>query len=130
MCFAVERGVYAASPFGWRGRQNILSLAQVRTLKRRLRRAPIVLDFHTCGYGTRATRKNLGAVAFVPRTKLALVVVRLLAKTLQTVKLDEASKLKPCPGAGPHVKLTVWLLTRMEVSRNAYGLSKTMNSGR
>ncbi len=42
MCLAAERGVYAASPFGWRARQNIPSLTNVRALKRRKRRAPKV----------------------------------------------------------------------------------------
>ncbi len=42
VCLAVERGVYAASWLGWRARQKIPRLAQVRTLKRRKRRAPIV----------------------------------------------------------------------------------------
>src|SRR5260370_31490585 len=42
MCLAAERGVYAASPLGWRPRQNIPSLEWVRTLKRRERRAPVV----------------------------------------------------------------------------------------
>ncbi len=40
MCLTLERGVYAASPFSWRACQNIPSLAKVRTLKRRKRRAP------------------------------------------------------------------------------------------
>ena len=40
MCLAAERD--PASPFSWRARQNIPSLAKVRTLKRRKRRAPNV----------------------------------------------------------------------------------------
>src|SRR6266446_1765474 len=68
--FAEERGVYAASPFGWRARQNIPILAKVRTLKRRKRRAPNVPGSSRTLNAYQAGRLPYGGAATAPRAGL------------------------------------------------------------